>query len=135
MNFLYDHEWVLEWSKMLDFRLSVGSGTSNGMQVFQSLICIDKTLVTSICTSNPVLKSDSTYPVENYNVSSSILSALFVEWKNCVWYFFKTLKKSEGFRQDTSPFNSHNAWPRQNFSLQYYSISSRKVMRIKNNAN
>ena len=61
---------------MLDFRLTVGTDTSNGMQVFQSLICTDETLVTSICTSNPILKSDSTYPVENYIVSSFILSTL-----------------------------------------------------------
>lgn len=101
MNFLYDHEWVFEWSKIHDFRLTVGTGTSNDIKVFQSLICIDETLVTSIYTSNPVRKSDSTYPVGNHIVSSSILSALFVEWKNCVSCFFKTLKKSEGFRQDT----------------------------------
>ena len=92
MNFLYDHEWILEWSKMLDFRLTVGTGTTNGMQVFHSLICSDETLVTSTCTSNPVLKSHSTYSVENYIVSSSILSALFGEWKSYVWCFFSTLK-------------------------------------------
>ena len=49
VNFLYDHEWVIEWSKMFDSRLNVGIGKSNGMQVFHSLICTDETLVTSIC--------------------------------------------------------------------------------------
>ena len=78
--------------KCLIFRLIVGTGTTNGMQVFHSLICSDETLVTSACTSNPVLKSHSTYSVENYIVSSSILSALFGEWKNYVWCFFSTLK-------------------------------------------
>ena len=77
MNFLYDHEYVIEWSKMSDCSLTVGTGKSNGIQVFHSLICTDETLVTSICTSNPVLNNDSTYSVEKYRVSSSILSALF----------------------------------------------------------
>ena len=40
-----------------------------------------------------MLNSDSTYSVENYIVSSSILSALFGECKNYVWCFFKTFKK------------------------------------------
>ena len=68
MNFQYDHEWVLEWSKMLDFRQTVGSGKSNSMQVSRALICTDETLVTSICTSNPVLKIDSTYSLSNHKL-------------------------------------------------------------------
>ena len=44
--------------------------------------------------------SDSTYSVENYIVSSSILSALFGECKNYVSCFFKTFKNNKKYLID-----------------------------------